>query len=1205
MATKAPIYKVIPTIELQASEVDYSNQLDSALFLAKFDHQEVCLVSNDGRQIFCNRSLLSIFSKSIRNILDSSVVHQIPDTTPIIIVPDCSGDSISKVHDILLNGSTRCSISSFNDINNVVETAKTLGIEMKDLGFVPFSSLEKRRPIEQPIPKPSVVTVEPSIDFKVTIPQSENVSYKKESVDDISIVGFAGDPNKAIPLNIKVEQSTEKEVAEVEKGKVASTLSNDRVIFKLKKKKKKHLKIPVVDQIKTKNSDLQKVPHSDANLSKTSEKSRTGTVQKFRPSSVPTSSKKKTTSSTNKSHISRPESVDDFRPLSAKSVEVNKVHHARLAEISDDELAFTFNQNYFTPPYTKTLITNEIQGEEESMTVVSPDFFDEPEPIKEGKPDECEIRNTDELFSADNEKVKVDEFMSQDSENSYDVSNLSESFYESDVEMNASVEEQVPVSFVEEEIPVACEEAFSSATLDECEVGPMKPLAEEESDIAENEEFPTKHANENENSCNEEKSQTQDIDIVPIKAVTNVESSGKEAFYGFADVQTTDQETLNTEINPCEFGEESNDSVSRVLEIEDIELEIKKLEKELDNTLDNDECVEEPSTKVPRTYEFQELPEDQKSYKEKDFLSDEENEEDFYVEATKLKTDTISSVENLLGMDHEDQQNFDSKSLLVDNYINTVIEKNMDEVEKKENTKEDEWSIQEDIEEVENTDQSLNESTSKTSVTEELEKIFGEGVEDFDEKMKSSSLSSVPEPSATDNQVPTESSPSFQIPTKPDEQSIIDNLFENNPSDKIASLIGNNSISIGRINDQTRKRIPDYKSDYNSLRIERVKSKDRKPKIEKIEQLENQPIKIERVGSSERSKSRPKHESWMTEKRSSRSSGKYSPQSNEQSKEMEHTLKEEIHVNELKSREDLDQIRDEIMNDIVKETDSAPKRERSQSPSLGSHLVNSLELEMSMAKRSKKVETQGDFKASNLDHQINKLRQTYAAPRSENESLDNFDNQQMRTSDPDTVKKNLSSMTFPQLSRAGSSAPNAHAPPSLEMQLLNHACVVCQKSDFGGQVNARYSKVKEHYCHHFRAEILDLYKNEIKGNTCIIDGCGKTIMDTKETKPSLARHIGAAHSKIYKILKLRGHKVEFLKPRDEKRTRTRSKEIKPAEVKPVARRVKAKDIVSAANEKKIPLKTTEKVECNFCTRKYSNNFNLRKHILSAHDKLLD
>ena len=132
-----------------------------------------------------------------------------------------------------------------------------------------------------------------------------------------------------------------------------------------------------------------------------------------------------------------------------------------------------------------------------------------------------------------------------------------------------------------------------------------------------------------------------------------------------------------------------------------------------------------------------------------------------------------------------------------------------------------------------------------------------------------------------------------------------------------------------------------------------------------------------------------------------------------------------------------------------------------------------------------------------------------------------------RTSCQFTEKKDLSSKTFPHSSFSTNSAPNPRT-TNIKDELMSHTCVVCRKTDFGGLISQRLRSVKDHYCAHFMAEILDLFQNKIRGNTCLVKGCGTTIADTQETH---ARHIGSTHNKIYKILKLKGHKLEFLKPK--------------------------------------------------------------------------
>merc|ERR1719318_312167 len=127
---------------------------------------------------------------------------------------------------------------------------------------------------------------------------------------------------------------------------------------------------------------------------------------------------------------------------------------------------------------------------------------------------------------------------------------------------------------------------------------------------------------------------------------------------------------------------------------------------------------------------------------------------------------------------------------------------------------------------------------------------------------------------------------------------------------------------------------------------------------------------------------------------------------------------------------------------------AVPKRQRSNSPAVRpfDNVRAAFEradgsLEMSIAKRSKKTEKLGIMKASNLDLQINKLKQTYASgpvPRTESD----FNEKSGRP----TEQKDLSSMTIPQLVEASKFIPNPHSTSA-----NNHSCVICHKSDFSGK----------------------------------------------------------------------------------------------------------------------------------------------------------
>jgi len=411
-------------------------------------------------------------------------------------------------------------------------------------------------------------------------------------------------------------------------------------------------------------------------------------------------------------------------------------------------------------------------------------------------------------------------------------------------------------------------------------------------------------------------------------------------------------------------------------------------------------------------------------------------------------------------------------------------------------------------------------------------------------------------------------------------------------------------------------RKPEFSSDYSALRIERVRAKDRVTVVGAAEQIGNQPLRIERIGSSERSKSRPKHEAWTTGR------GRHVP---DQPGGFV-TKSYENFDNQLISHDE-----EKISTKVLKDFNfgygtefAAPKRYRSNSPAVRSLLPferADSNLEMSIAKRSKKTEKHGNMKASNLDIQINKLKQTYST-----DSVPTMESEFVKNSPED-----LSSMSIAQLLEASKSAQSIHSTaypalpyPTPHMEYaptpstsfsksqaaINHSCLICSKSDFSGSNdNNKLTSIKAHYCNHFTEEILDLHKSEIMGNTCMISQCNMTIMDKGSKKRNLARHIGTKHNKIYKIMKLRGHRLEFLKNKDEK---TKLKENKHFERNLELGGVGLQNVFKPerkpampVNERKSISKSADKIECNFCSRKYSNNFNLRKHILAAHDKMLD
>jgi len=617
------------------------------------------------------------------------------------------------------------------------------------------------------------------------------------------------------------------------------------------------------------------------------------------------------------------------------------------------------------------------------------------------------------------------------------------------------------------------------------------------------------------------------------------------SFHGFPNLEDKIEEAEKRLPGEDEQFKKGHGHDANVSEIENVELQIKQLEKELDNTVDNVEGEEE--------YErIQDVENVDVSVREQ--LSNEYNE-DQYIDGKDTMTD---------GDDPDYRENFtinQSKSLLVDNYMNNIVEKDMI------------------------SGKSPQATTQDSTVSEDMERIFGAGVEEFNEKLRN-------------NQLLSNMKGSKQL-------SVL-----NNPPDKLANLVGSNTISIERTNLEQIKRKPDSGIDYSSLRIERVSAKSREI-ARPSDQIKNQPVRIEKVGSADRARPIPTYEAWVASK------GQL-PNHNE---EYNSGLIEDYTEMELSESQD-----DHRNVGINYGTDNMlPKRFRSNSPAIGSnHLPfdKAENLEMSIVKRSKKVKN--ELKASNLDLQINKLKQSYSSgphtepmPIMENEYMANNPTENLsRLSIPELLEVSKAAVN---LSRKPSQMESSFIPPAASVSksqlALNHSCVICNKNDFAGSNdNNKLTAIKAHYCNHFMAEILDLHKNEIMGNVCMVDRCNMTIVDKGEKKRNLARHIGTKHNKIYKIMKLRGHKIDFLKHREEKQKpkdlnfTERNPEIdavghQTSILNPVQERKPAMPPI-AVIEKKAP-KSGEKIECNFCKRKYSTTFNLRKHILSVHDKILE
>jgi len=93
------------------------------------DH--ITIVTSDWKDVKFNKSLLILFSRTMRNCFASLSCC----TEPTIFLPDTSADTVNKVHDILEKQFTNVEGNSFRDIQTVVEAANALGIDVDNLDF--------------------------------------------------------------------------------------------------------------------------------------------------------------------------------------------------------------------------------------------------------------------------------------------------------------------------------------------------------------------------------------------------------------------------------------------------------------------------------------------------------------------------------------------------------------------------------------------------------------------------------------------------------------------------------------------------------------------------------------------------------------------------------------------------------------------------------------------------------------------------------------------------------------------------------------------------------------------------------------------------------------------------------------------------------------------------------------------------------------
>jgi len=137
MSTKEFLYryKDVETTEtktlLQKNAKTHKKDLNFAVEDVFKSEGHITIVTSDWKDVKFNKSLLILFSRTMRNCLASLSCC----TEPTIFLPDISAETVNKVLDILEKQFTNIEGNSFKDIQTVVEAANALGIDVDNLDF--------------------------------------------------------------------------------------------------------------------------------------------------------------------------------------------------------------------------------------------------------------------------------------------------------------------------------------------------------------------------------------------------------------------------------------------------------------------------------------------------------------------------------------------------------------------------------------------------------------------------------------------------------------------------------------------------------------------------------------------------------------------------------------------------------------------------------------------------------------------------------------------------------------------------------------------------------------------------------------------------------------------------------------------------------------------------------------------------------------
>merc|ERR550519_2332745 len=152
---------VVLTTRFKASEQNHEGNVKKAFGEVVNLTNDVKLVAADGEPLETNRFVLSVFSPCLQKLLlletgESTVLH----------LPDCSSKSLKHLLGLFREGISEMNVSEIGDINDLIDSAKLLNVDIRNFSFIHQNSLEDGTDISKTETKSAESLLESNTDGK-------------------------------------------------------------------------------------------------------------------------------------------------------------------------------------------------------------------------------------------------------------------------------------------------------------------------------------------------------------------------------------------------------------------------------------------------------------------------------------------------------------------------------------------------------------------------------------------------------------------------------------------------------------------------------------------------------------------------------------------------------------------------------------------------------------------------------------------------------------------------------------------------------------------------------------------------------------------------------------------------------------------------------------------------------------------------------